>query len=1542
MASLLSLETVQDFYIAYYQRPADPSGQLYWADRLDAAGGDTTTISEAFGTSPESLALYGPINATTIGDVIDSIYLGLFDRLPDPAGKAFYTDGFLNGTFTAASLAYDILLGAQNDDAVAVTNKEIVANRFSETVDGHALADPLYGQGPLFAATYGGPILPFNNDLAEARGFLGAVTFNPTTISSQKDVTLFIQQNIANPGAPNNPDPILAGGILKTLTPGTDFIDLTASGLFDTIIGVSDPVPGAGTLTNGDTILGGGNTVLQLFANGNSGIAVVKDLSMIDVWAVASSTIEGVGFSNIDQINMSNGANGNAEFFNNIDRDTTLFISNITGTLSASFDVPGLGVYGAITNNDGGGPGGSLLIDTSNNVNVTLADSMSASVDFFSGPANVGDVNVTGGNNDSVFVSVDADGASGDDAVVGDVNVAMGDSSTFSFDGFASDNFTVGDITVGLGNSGTVSFYVTASGTRNIGDVNMSAGNSSYISLDVKTNVSSTTSTGSGDVKIGDINMSVGDAVSTSDSCVVLAYITNSNGNVSIGDVNLTVGDALAPSDTEIQAILTVSATGDVSVGDVNVLIGDAFSVSGTAEIGVYLFASGDVSVGDITAEAGVSTTVIVGISGSGTGTDSSDITVGNVDLTGGDSSYVSLSVDNGTNSQDIVVGDVSVTVGDSSTVDVGVFNTSYSGDIGNTTVGDITIVAGTSASIDVSISASVTGSFSVSGSVGDLTVGDVSVIALTSASVSMTFNMNAGSSGGDIGDLTVGSVTVDVGDFSHIYLYFFHSATSGTGGNVSVGDINVTMGNGTTLDTATLDLDVSSSAQSGLGDLAVGDITLSGGDFVDLSMEIKHEVSSGDVGTVTVGDISADAGISSSVTITVENEVSSSGNVGDMTVGAIDVTVLRDSTVNIYMEQFVYTGDAGALTVGDITVVAGHDTSVSVDIFSEASGGAGTGGNAGAMTVGNIDVSISGSNTVDADGTSTIDVFINHHAIGSHTSLGALDVGDISLSVGDNSSILLSVSQTGTEDLVGDLTIGAVSITVGDPSTAHADFIFQNWDDNGDLGNFSLGGLDVTIGDSSTFTGNINVLKFSDGDLGNVTIGAMTFDLGSSATATFDGYFQVDDGDAGNLSFGDLNATIGDSSSLSIDFNALVFGRVGDVSFGNVDATLGVGAEVQYLPFLFAEKDVGQVSVGDFTVVAGVDASLYASFEVIGSRDISGMSVGDLSINGAGGSTISATWEIDAVGIGGNAGAMTVGDLAITGTDKIVTAAIVAASGGGLVAGDIGKHWDGTNVDLSYDLFGTGGGDITLGNISVNLATLSDVLIDINQSTGGNVILGNLTVSGASGTVAYGGTFVSETGTFLIDVSGAGGPGNTTIGNVDYSGYTANAVIDVSLIASTGAASILGSSKDDTITGNNSANVIRGGKGVDIAAGGVGNDTFVFLKGDAPAGTLGTLATTDNVTDWTNALGNNDSLAFGLAAGSGTNYVEFGAFGTYALFLAQAAITLDSTVKYFAGTIGGDLYVAANQGSGEADSVVILVGRGLGDIDSSDIVAGP
>ena len=147
MAASDYIDTIQKAYIAFYQRPADPAGLEFWTERLDAEGGNLDAMIDAFGNSAETESLYGEINAETIGEVIDSIYQSLFGRAPDAAGKQFYIDGFNAGTFSAASLAMNIIDGATGLDKVAIDNKIEAANAFTGAIVDNSMEDFIYRGG---------------------------------------------------------------------------------------------------------------------------------------------------------------------------------------------------------------------------------------------------------------------------------------------------------------------------------------------------------------------------------------------------------------------------------------------------------------------------------------------------------------------------------------------------------------------------------------------------------------------------------------------------------------------------------------------------------------------------------------------------------------------------------------------------------------------------------------------------------------------------------------------------------------------------------------------------------------------------------------------------------------------------------------------------------------------------------------------------------------------------------------------------------------------------------------------------------------------------------------------------------------------------------------------------------------------------------------------------------------------------------------------------------------------------------------------------
>jgi hypothetical protein len=180
------LDAVQEIYIGYYLRPADPEGLKWWAQKVDDANGDISAVVDAFANSAESNRLWGEITSENIGDVIDQIYMALFNRIPDVPGKEYYIEGFNNGTFTPGTIVLDILNGAQNGDLTAIENKVEYANDFL-----HVLDQDNDFIGP-FEATYN------QNDEAEARALLALVT--STNSPSDDQVRQDIIDHIADPG----------------------------------------------------------------------------------------------------------------------------------------------------------------------------------------------------------------------------------------------------------------------------------------------------------------------------------------------------------------------------------------------------------------------------------------------------------------------------------------------------------------------------------------------------------------------------------------------------------------------------------------------------------------------------------------------------------------------------------------------------------------------------------------------------------------------------------------------------------------------------------------------------------------------------------------------------------------------------------------------------------------------------------------------------------------------------------------------------------------------------------------------------------------------------------------------------------------------------------------------------------------------------------------------------------------------------------------------------------------------------------------------
>lgn len=422
-------DTVQKIYIAFYQRPADPAGLRYWAQRAETAGSEAAVIN-AFANSAEATDLYGPINGDTIGTVIDDIYQALFNRAPDAEGKAFYVQAFTNGELTAGNIALAVLNAAQNDDRIAIDNKLVVANEFTAQVDGRPFTDPSFGTGSTFNVTYNA------DDVEAARGILAGVTANPATVLSPAAVTDALKEQIADEGdAIENEN----SGNTFTLTQGVDTIAGTTANDVINALSVNPATGAPGETLNGfDSIDGGaGRDTLNVYVDADINqdqLGTVKNVEVVNIYStegVTLSTADASKYQGVEEFwqigaatAVTNLADGSAAGFRNIDAGTlsvtaaaaaasaTVALDNVDDAstlLVAGAALAGVTIAGAVVD---AGEDGVEAIDVDINVGkdvqtVTLNTAVAA------------DVTIIGDNADKV-TTIDASASTGDIIITGD------------------------------------------------------------------------------------------------------------------------------------------------------------------------------------------------------------------------------------------------------------------------------------------------------------------------------------------------------------------------------------------------------------------------------------------------------------------------------------------------------------------------------------------------------------------------------------------------------------------------------------------------------------------------------------------------------------------------------------------------------------------------------------------------------------------------------------------------------------------------------------------------------------------------------------------------------------------------------------------------------------------------------------------------------------------------------------------------------------------------------------------------------------------
>lgn len=373
MAAAQYYEQIQEAYVAYYGRPADPAGQAYWANQLAAANGNMDVIIDAFGNSAESTSLYGGSN--TAAQVI-AIYQTLFGRAPDTAGLNYYVNGISTGQFSLASVALNVYNGAQGDDATALTAKLAYADAFTA-----ALTQSVSGQ-----AAYTGTAASNN-----ARTALGTVTDSASEATAEANLST----TVSNIGAGTTTAPV-------TLTTGVDtIVGANGNNTFNAVLG-SSFISSVATLNPFDSITGG------------SGVNTlnIADSTAASIGGTPNDVIpSGVTLSNIQNINLSTTVNAGNSVTQTFDVSGVSGLQNLTvvsGNIEGDFikaatttnvtDTTGAGSYVAggnavtITANVAAGATGGITVVGAAGA-VTITDKGDASLISVQGGTTV---NVTG------------------------------------------------------------------------------------------------------------------------------------------------------------------------------------------------------------------------------------------------------------------------------------------------------------------------------------------------------------------------------------------------------------------------------------------------------------------------------------------------------------------------------------------------------------------------------------------------------------------------------------------------------------------------------------------------------------------------------------------------------------------------------------------------------------------------------------------------------------------------------------------------------------------------------------------------------------------------------------------------------------------------------------------------------------------------------------------------------------------------------------------------------------------------------------------
>tara|TARA_Y100001968_G_scaffold333684_1_gene398364 strand:+ start:2395 stop:7839 length:5445 start_codon:yes stop_codon:yes gene_type:complete len=238
MANATSTE-LQELYIAYFGRAADPTGLDYWTE----VGTTTKAFAASMHAQPEFKDVYGSLSTEA---QVNQIYKNLFDRAADVTGLTYWTQQINLGKLELAEIAVHLIYAAKNN-AGSEADKAALSNRTSAaiayTAEVKLSTSAILAYAPENAGTDADADWISGDNISEAVTYLSGI--DGTTAYTAAGVTESVNKIIAN-GTQNDKKTFVLTTGLNNFTGGD------SSDTFDASTALS--------LNNGDTLDGGGGT----------------------------------------------------------------------------------------------------------------------------------------------------------------------------------------------------------------------------------------------------------------------------------------------------------------------------------------------------------------------------------------------------------------------------------------------------------------------------------------------------------------------------------------------------------------------------------------------------------------------------------------------------------------------------------------------------------------------------------------------------------------------------------------------------------------------------------------------------------------------------------------------------------------------------------------------------------------------------------------------------------------------------------------------------------------------------------------------------------------------------------------------------------------------------------------------------------------------------------------------------------------------------------------------------------------------------------